>query len=182
MTRTSLDPKPTGTPDDSTATLFPETAAGDLQDDADSIGSAKPSSSSVPWPGSTFIIRSISSGLVITLKGGQIVLAEPGSGGNSHWECVRRKGWYGFRDPGSGRFLGYDDKGRLCCSVERQRGWEYFQVNMTPEGSYVISTTHIVFVGVELWYVGLVKEKGVEKLAKIGDSVSDATLWEFLKV
>ena len=43
---------------------------------------------------------------------------------------------------------------------------------MTPEGSYIISTTYWM----ELWYVGLVKEQGAEKLVKIGSNVSDATL------
>ncbi|KAF2094063.1 hypothetical protein NA57DRAFT_47193 [Rhizodiscina lignyota] len=136
------------------------------------------SSSSVPWPGSTFIIRSISSWQVITLLDGQVVLAPPSSSGSTHWECVETKGWLGFRSPISGKFLGHDTRGKLCCSAERHQGWENFCVRATPEGGYVLLMTHFE----RLRHVGIKIEQGVEKLAKIGDGASDGIVWEFIRV
>jgi hypothetical protein len=175
------DPNPIPDPDNSTeytTTTPPETVAADLLDDYDPFGGPKLSSSSVPWPGSTFIIRSASSGHVITLLDGQIVLAPPGGRGSIHWACVETKGWLGFQNPVSGRFLGHDIKGRLCCSGERHQGWENFCVRMRPEGGYVLLMTHFE----RLWHVGINLEQGVEKLAKIGNGGSDGIVWEFVKV
>lgn len=178
----------------------PETVA-DLLDDLDPLASFK-STSSVPWPGSTFIIRSASSGQVLTLLDGQLVLASPGmfilplskSGGygvgaqltfcctggrgSIHWACVQTKGWLGFRNTVSGRFLGHDSKGKLCCSVDRHRSWENFCVRQTPEGGYVLLMTHFE----RLWHVGSIVDQGREKLAKIGEKMEDAIIWEFVKV
>ena len=95
MVLNRLDPKPISEPDNSTvntATTPPETVATDLLDDHDPFGGAKPSSSSVPWPDFTFIIRSVSSGHVITLRDGQIVLARPGGRGSIYWACMETKG------------------------------------------------------------------------------------------
>lgn len=33
-----------------------------------------------------------------------------------------------------------------------------------------------------LWHVGVRKEHGLEKLAKIGNGASDGIVWEFVKV
>jgi hypothetical protein len=181
MVLNQVDPKPIPDPDNSTiytATTPPETVADDLLDDHDPFGGAKPSSSSVPWPDSTFIIRSVLSGHVITLLDGQIILAQPGGRGCIHWSCVETKGWLGFQNPVSGRFLGHDAKGRLCCSAERHQGWENFCVRMRPKGGYVLLMTHFE----RLWHVGIKVEQGVEKLAKSGNGGSDGIVWEFVKV
>src|SRR2546421_11330502 len=105
---------PTPTPETDTSTAYtantpPETESGDL-DDQDPLGGAHPSSFSVPWPGSTFIIRSVSSGKVLTLLDGQVVLGLLGGRGSIHWECVETSGWLGFRNLVTGKFLGHDGK------------------------------------------------------------------------
>lgn len=164
-----------------TAATPPETVAADLLDDGDPLWDAEPDSSLVPWPGSTFTIRSVSSGRVLTLLDGQIELIQPpllGGRGSIHWACVETKGWLGFRNIVSGKFLGHDSKGRLCCSAEQHRGWEYFCVRMRPEGGCVLLMTH--WDG--LWHVGIKKDQGVEKLAKIENGASNAIVWEFDKV
>ena len=161
-----------------TATTPPETVVADLLNDHDPFGGAKSSSSSVPWPGSTFIIRCVSSGHVITLLDAQIVLARPGGRGSIHWACVETKGWFGFRNPVSGRFLGHDAKGRLLCSAERHQGWENFCVRMRPEGGYVLLMTHFE----RLWHVGIKVEQEVEKLAKVDYEGSDGIVWEFVEI
>lgn len=104
------------------------------------------------------------------------MLAPPGGPGSIRWACVETKGWLGFRDINSGRFLGHDSRGRLQCKAERQQGWENFCVRMTPEGGYLLLMTHFE----RLWHVGIEMEQGVQKLAKIGER--NGTIWEFVSV
>jgi hypothetical protein len=184
MDLNSVEPKPIPQSDDdstiytaNTACTPPETVMDELLDKFDPFSNAQ-SSSSVPWPGSTFIIRSVSSGHVITLLDGEIVLAPLGGRGSFHWACVETKGWLGFRNVVSGRFLGHADNGKLRCSAGRHQSWENFCVRMRPEGGYVLLMTHFE----RLWHVGIKNEKGVERLAKIGDGANDGLVWEFIKV
>ncbi|KAI4201011.1 MAG: hypothetical protein LQ346_002253 [Caloplaca aetnensis] len=155
-----------------------ETVAADLRDDSHHFDGPKSGSFLVPWPGSTFIIRSVSSGEVITLLDGQIILARPGGKGCIYWACVESKGWLGFQNVVSGAFLGHDAKGKLCCSVKRHQGWERFCLRPKPEGGCVLLMTHYS----DLWHVGIVAEQEVEKLAKVGEGGSDGIVWEFVKV
>lgn len=190
MVRNQVAPKPTiytGTTSPETGhdnftiytgTTTPETVAADVQDGQDPLRGAEPSSPLVPWPGLTLIIRSVSSKHVITLLDGQIALTPPDGRGSIYWECVETKGWLGFRNTVSGRFLGHDRQGRLCCHADRHQGWEYFCVRMRPEGGYVLLLQHWE----RLWHVGIKAEQGVEKLAKIGDGASGGIVWEFAKV
>jgi len=183
MVLDQFDPKPIPDPDPDNSTVCmtatpPETAAADLLDDHDPFDAVTPSYSSVPWPGSTFLIRSVSSGHVITLLDGQIVLAPPGGRGSIHWACVETKGWLGFQNPVSGNFLGHNGTGRLCCSAKQHKGWENFCVRMRPKGGYILLMTHFE----RLWQVGIKLEEGVEKLAKIEDGGSDGIIWDFVKV
>lgn len=178
MVLNQVDPKPIRDADHSTlytANTPPDTV--DLLDDLDPLGSVQPHPSSVPWPGSTFIIRSASSGNVLTLLDGQIVLAQHGSRGSIHWECIDNKGWLGFRNTVSGRYLGHDPKGRLHCMADRHQAWENFCVRMRPEGGFILLMTHWE----RLWYVGIKMEGGVERLAKV-DGEENAISWEFTKV
>jgi len=181
MVLNKVDPKPLPDADNSTAYTAntpPETVAADFLDDLDPLGGARSNSSSVPWPGSAFIIRSATSGYVITLLDGQIVLEQQGGRGSTHWACVESKGWLGFQNPVSGKYLGHDARGRLCCSAVRHQGWENFCVRMRPEGGYVLLMTHFE----KLWYVGRKVEQGVERLAKIENMEPDGIVWEFVKV
>jgi len=176
----TVDPKPISDSDASTVytAITPvESIAGDVPEDDNPFGTTKPSPSSVPCAGSTFIIRSASSGKLITLLEGQVVLASPGSRGSVHWACVEIIGWIGFRSPVSGRYLGHDSHGKLCCTADKHSNWEKFCVRMRPEGGYNLLMTH--FDG--LFRMGIKVENGVEKLAKIGHDEIEGMVWEFVK-
>ena len=165
-----------------TANTPPPTTTADFPDDHPS-GSITPHSNLVPWPGSTFIIRSVSSGHVLTLLEGQITLTHPHSSrGSCHWACWENNGWLGFRNTVSGKFLGHDEEGKLRCTVEWHEKWEYFCFRMRPEGGCVLLMTHED----RLWHVGGIKveQDGEEKvkLAKIGDGAAGGMVWEFVKV
>lgn len=184
MALNNVDPKPIQWNDDDndssicTAKTPPTTIAADPQDDHDPLGGAEPHSYLVPYPKSTFIIRSISSGHVITLLNGHIKLTKPGGRGSIHWACVETKGWLGFRNSVSGKFLGHDEQGILRCSAARHLGWEYFCVRMKPQGGCVLLMTEWD----RLWHVGIKVEQDVEKLAKIADGGSGGLAWEFIRV
>jgi len=181
MVLNQVDPNPIQDPDNSTAYTAvtpPETVAADLLDDLDPLGGDKPNSSAVPWPGSTFIIRSAVTGQVITLRDGQIVLDQPGDRGSIRWACVENKGWIGFQNPVSGKFLGHDSQGRLRCEAVRHQGWENFCVRMKPEGGFILLMTHFE----RLWQVGIKVEQSGERLAKIENGETDGIVWEFVKV
>lgn len=149
------------------ATTPPSSVAADIPTSA--------STSSIPCPGSTFIIRSTASGRVLTLLDGQVVLAAPGGRGSIHWVCGETKGWLGFQNLASGKFLGHNLKGRLCCSAGRQQGWENFCARMTLGGGYVLLVTHWG----ELWRVGGYVEQGVEMLDR---TRGEGIVWEFVRV
>lgn len=175
MTITKAQPTAVLDSDDSTvytAATPPETIADNLDRDIDL------STSSIPGPGSTFIIRSVSCGRVITLVDGRIVLTQPGGRGSIHWECMENKGWLGFQNPVSGKFLGHNPHGNLCCSADRHRGWERFHVRQRREGDYVLLMTHFE----DLWPVGIKLGQGAEDLAKINRGASDGIVWEFIEV
>lgn len=171
--------------DDDKSTIYnaaatpPETTFDDF-DDQDPLSTPKISPSSVPWPGTTYIIRSASTGHVLTLEAGNVVLTPPGGRGSIHWACVETKGWMGFKNTVSGRFLGHDPSGKLHCNAAQHQGWENFEVRLRPDGGYVLLMTHFE----RLWYVGFKKYRGLETLAKIGDGADSehAIVWEFVKV
>ena len=104
------------------------------------------------------------------------MLAPPGGRGSIHWVCVETKGWLGFQNLASGRFLGHDKNGRLCCLVGRHQGWENFCARGRPEGGYVLLMTHYE----KLWQVGSCMERGEEKLEKTEGS--DGIVWDFVRV
>ncbi|ETI23664.1 hypothetical protein G647_05466 [Cladophialophora carrionii CBS 160.54] len=190
MVLNQADPDPIPDADNSTtytARTPPVTVCEDVDEaDADvdaKINNIPPSlpPSSVPWPGSTFIIRSIPSGQALTVLDGKVTLAPLGGRGSVHWACVETKGWLGFRNVVTGKFLGHDGKkGRLCCSVGWHRGWESFSPRLRPSGGFVLMMTHFE----RLWPVGVKVEHGVERLAKIEKHAGDAmvSVWEFIKV
>ena len=139
--------------------------------DSDTVNGAKLTTSNVPWPGSTFIIRRALSEDTIM----QVVLTGLDGWGSNYWACEQNKGWLGFRNPVSGKLLGHDGKGRLCCSADRHRDYEKFCVRQNPEGGYTLLMTH----SSDLWRVGTALDGG---LAKIEDSSPNEIIWEFVKV
>lgn len=135
-------------------------------------------STPTPHRGRTFLIRSISSGDVITLSDGKVMLAQP-DGRASHWVCEEANGWLGFRNVVSGKLLGRGLDWGLCCSVTWHKEWERFHVHQQPEGGSVLLMSH--------WFnkirpIGMRRENGTERLAMIEIGESDPIGWEFVEV
>ncbi|KAF2135323.1 uncharacterized protein K452DRAFT_293316 [Aplosporella prunicola CBS 121167] len=155
----------------------PESVAGGFYDDDKYTTKSTPT----PLPGHTYMIRSLASGEVITLKDGNIVLAQP-DGRASHWVCEDEGGWLGFRNGVSGRFLGRDGDWNLSCFATWHKEWEMFRVcARTPRGS-------VLFIQSWYWFklilrpVGMKVENETRKLAMIENGEPDEALWEFVEV
>ncbi|XP_014557167.1 hypothetical protein COCVIDRAFT_97711 [Bipolaris victoriae FI3] len=137
--------------------------------------------SSIPWPGRTFIIRSHDTGQVITFLDGEIILDKPGGFGTFRWRCVERRGWLGFRDPVSARYMGYDSRGWIRCAVDKHNDWEYICVRKRPEGGYVL----LVLVENKLLPMGVCSQETggvVRQRVKIRDWNSEGIVWDFIEV
>lgn len=118
-------------PDDGTVytgTTPPET----IVDDLDALSNADLSHPSAPWPGSTFVIRSASCGRFLTLFDGKIVLSHQDDRSSMRWACSEREGWLGFRNPVSGKYIGYSGDGTLHCSAGRHKANACFAVRPMP--------------------------------------------------
>ncbi|KAF2684098.1 hypothetical protein K458DRAFT_266193, partial [Lentithecium fluviatile CBS 122367] len=141
--------------------------------------------SSVPWPGSTFIIQCASTRKALTFHNGCIELLPITTHAAMRWKCVENGGWIGFQDPASNMFLGYDKDGVLCCQAKKQQEWENFCVRQRPEGGYVLLVTHYDNVLVIAWKVlrpvGMRVVEGRERLGKVWNE-GDEVVWQFVKV
>ncbi|KAL5344726.1 hypothetical protein ACLOAV_010418 [Pseudogymnoascus australis] len=154
-----------------TPTTTSDTFTADLSEDHDQ-------SSGVPSHDSTFIIRSVSSGHVITLLDGQVVLAPPGGRGSIHWACVETKGWFGFRNRISNKFLCHAWNGRLECSATQHDGWRHFSITPVPKGGYIMQM-------LDFWTLRPIvinEENGLQKLGRTGIKLSDGIIWEFVRI
>ena len=174
MTLNQVSPQPISEPDTSTD----YTSTTPTVDDEDIHHTIQAINSSVPWPGSTYIIRAAGSANVLSLLNGNVVLASPGSRGATHWECTESGGWLGFKEPASGKFLGFNFWGKLCCTGTKQLAWENFCARMRPDGGYVLLMTHWE----RLWPVGWREEFGKQILSKVDKAAEDGIVWDFMKV
>ncbi|XP_014553917.1 hypothetical protein COCVIDRAFT_106480 [Bipolaris victoriae FI3] len=134
----------------------------------------------IPRHGCTYILCATSdNGNVLTLLDGSVVLAARGAThGSIYWECVETQGWFGWRNCSSSRFVCHDGNGRLKCTAELGSGWRQFTVTPVPKGGYVLQM-------LDWWTLRPVvvdEERGLRKLGRNGDKLSEGVVWEFIKV
>ncbi|KAH8733068.1 hypothetical protein GQ44DRAFT_766131 [Phaeosphaeriaceae sp. PMI808] len=145
-----------------------------------------PTESSIPWPGSDFIIQHASTGKFLTLRNGQVTLEKADNYGAFRWTCVENKGWLGFRDPSSGRLLGYNEHGDIICSATAHNIWENMCVRQRPKGGYVLLMTHYESFWVAIWKelrpLGANIKNGSTNLRLWGDWSSEDIVWNFIEV
>ena len=140
-----------------------------------------PQSSSIPWPGRTFIIQSHKTGQVITFLDGEVVMDKPGGLGTFKWRCVEEKGWMGFKDPASAQYLGYHEHGLLFCRSPHHRNNEYLCPRMRPEGGCVLLVRHDDHLR-PLGVFANESEDGIGRKVKIMDWSSEEIVWDFIEV
>ncbi|KAF2127574.1 hypothetical protein P153DRAFT_387316 [Dothidotthia symphoricarpi CBS 119687] len=139
-----------------------------------------------PWPGSTYIIRSVSTGKVVAFRKGQIVLSKGDGNAGICWECVDDNGWLGFRDPASYRLLGYGENHEIRCEATEHKIWEHFCVRQKPGGGYLLMMTEYDDWKNAAWQglrpLGIKIDDGLEKLVKVTGWEDKSAVWEFIKV
>ncbi|PTB44196.1 hypothetical protein M441DRAFT_109085, partial [Trichoderma asperellum CBS 433.97] len=126
----------------------------------------------------TFLIRSREEPhLLVTVCSGVLkCLPELNSGGGSFWSCVKKDGWYGFRNTVSGAYLGCDREGKMCAKQPYQSTNEYLTIDWAGNGGYILH----VLENPTSAYIGRrqvsISEDGKSLVAKI----EGGTVWEFI--
>ena len=139
---------------------------------------------SIPWPGFQYIIRSVSTGKVITFRGGKIILGPMSNYSAICWRLEVSLGFLRLRDPASYMYLCYANGEELVCGPE-SLGYEStdFTIRHRPDGKYVILATMDRDTDEpELLPLGIETKNGVERPAILVDWDSDSIGWEFIKI
>lgn len=132
-----------------------------------------------PKAGKQFMIRERQEPhRIIALLFGELVLIDEQSTAQGWlWKCVKKSGWYGFRNVVSGSYLGYKGQSKtLQACMPHHKNNEYFMTERHEDGGYVLLTIH----GEELWQVAISKDGKslVEKKAEEGAG----TAWDFVEI
>jgi hypothetical protein len=119
----------------------------------DSLSLQDDSSDSIPWPGNTYAILDKASGKAISVAtstnmAGQhnwaIFLSEQRIDNfdtNSLWLCVEAKGYFGFFNEETGKYLGYSSsKQRMLVLDEEFNSYQYFIPRRHFNGGYQLLT------------------------------------------
>ncbi|KAL7948061.1 hypothetical protein V8C42DRAFT_316571 [Trichoderma barbatum] len=122
-----------------------------------------------PKAGKTFMIRTRAEPhYILTLEDGELrLLRKPTLGGGSFWHCVKRSGWYSFRNSVAGTYLSHDGQGQLSVMQSHQKLHEYFH----EDGGYILVMKH----GDEMWQVAISGGKWLVEQREEG------TAWEFIE-
>lgn len=135
-------------------------------------------SSWIPSDGCTTFIRSVSCGGFLTLLDGEVVLAPLTGRGGLHWTCVEFKGWFGFRNTTSKKFLCHISGGRLKCTAGEGEKWGHFTITPVAGKGYIMQMCHWWDLG----SVVAVEEHGTKTLGRWGEKLADGVVWEFIEV
>ncbi|KAK5629847.1 hypothetical protein RRF57_005562 [Xylaria bambusicola] len=124
----------------------------------------------LPSPGKTYFIRHHESGKFLYVKLGFLMVGELDPQSGRYWTCLQEDGWLGFRETGSGSYIGWNQ-------------WhEGFQMSETM-GNFVVTPKENkgCYLQAVLWpklvYVGIRGESLVQEA-----SSDEAVLWRFMEV
>ncbi|KAL7909533.1 hypothetical protein GGI35DRAFT_479798 [Trichoderma velutinum] len=130
-----------------------------------------------PKAGKQFMIRERQEPhRIIALLFGDLILHDGQSPATGWlWKCVKKSGWYGFRNVVSGSYLGHNGQSKIQAVMPHHKSHEYFMAERHEDGGYVLLTRH----GEELWQVVISKDGKslVEKKAEEGTG----TAWDFVE-
>lgn len=128
----------------------------------------------VPGPDEIFVIRNRENGMAIALVDGQLQLCEGVTApGGSHWRCVEKEGWLGFRNCVSGTYIGHDGEKKFIAKVSHHYPHEYFCVRPHPQkGGYELLMRH----GNELWRMNVGSDG-----KSLVETKHDGATWDFFK-
>ncbi|KAI0512495.1 hypothetical protein F5B22DRAFT_648601 [Xylaria bambusicola] len=122
----------------------------------------------LPSPGKTYFIRHQESGKFLHLKLGVLRVGESDPQSGRYWTCIQAAGWLGFRETGSGKYLG-----TYSARVAAVDGMCKFVV--MPKGNQGCYLQPVEWP--MLMYLGFDNDHHPIKQA----SSDDAALWEFVE-
>ncbi|KAI0404283.1 hypothetical protein F4802DRAFT_248941 [Xylaria palmicola] len=129
----------------------------------------------VPWHGQMYMIRHRSSGDVLTLINGGVELRNPSTtDGCWRWLCVEHRGWLGFRNVASRKYLGRDNKGGYCARAGEMRMWESFTLRPHPKGGCQLLATG-------WWDLKRAAVAGGGRTLAEVESAEEGALWDFIE-
>lgn len=137
-------------------------------------------SDDIPWPGSTYIIRSYHKHHILTLSNDTLQLKEEVVDGvDWQWKCVQKDGWLGFKNTATSTYLGHNNGGGFIATARSHQGWEQFCARRCPDGGYLLLNIHWW----KLWKMDT-GESGTLKQTEMGEQAKceDGSLWEFVKL
>ncbi|RFU78027.1 hypothetical protein TARUN_4183 [Trichoderma arundinaceum] len=109
---------------------------------------------------------------IMALENGELkILSDPFAGGGWLWNCVKKAGWYGFRNTVSGTYLGHNGQQKIVAIAPHHKSHEYFMAERHEEGGYILLMRH----GDELLQVAVSKD---------GNSLveqKEGTAWDFIE-
>ncbi|KAK8013575.1 dynamin family [Apiospora marii] len=102
-----------------------------------------------PWPGNAYMIIEKDTGRALTLRNGELLLAELGSGSqkvaqtmHNTWLCCEHNNYWGFQNKATGRYLGHDGGSSMRVDAVRIQAWEMFVARPVPGGGYQLLMPH----------------------------------------
>lgn len=126
-----------------------------------------------PQAGDTFIIIDQAHGRAIAVIEGELRLeANACQAGNRHWLCVEKDGWLGFRNTGSGRYLGHNIWWNFVAEGTQHRGWEFFHARR-HDGGYLLLVPYFF----KLFQIAIGEDDN-----SLAARDNGGTVWEFIKV
>ncbi|KAL7950525.1 hypothetical protein V8C42DRAFT_306782 [Trichoderma barbatum] len=115
---------------------------------------------------------------MIALLSGQVRLMDPKYmtyGVGWQWICVKKNGWYVFRNTASGTCLGHNGQNKIYAVDKPWKTSQFFMVERHNDGGYIPLMRH----GEELWQIA-VSEDGTS-LVELAPDKGTGTAWEFIE-
>ncbi|KAH6611027.1 hypothetical protein Trco_001047 [Trichoderma cornu-damae] len=109
---------------------------------------------------------------VVALENGELkIVNDPSVGGGWLWQCVKKSGWYGFRNTASGTYLGHNGQQKIVAVAPHHKAHEFFMAERHEEGGYVLLMRH----NDELLQVAISRDGRSLMEQKVGTS------WDFIE-
>ncbi|KAI1158284.1 hypothetical protein F5B18DRAFT_101354 [Nemania serpens] len=161
---------------DSTAAYTPTHTTEQDISPLDELQSPRASLASAPTPGRTYMIRHLGLGKTVSVKGGHLSLEHYDPHAGCYWNCVENRGWLGFSETVSGKYLGRNEKRAFSATVNAHSLWGSFVVTGHENGGYYLrwldGLTLLRWVGVG----------GDGQTLIYSASSAKAAIWEFVEV
>jgi hypothetical protein len=134
-----------------------------------------------PCEGRIYIIRDSKTGLVLAVGEGKLHLFSRCNedDGRIHWRCIRNQdGWYGFKNMGSGTFIGHNNHGQFTAQATQHADWEQFHVDHDEDGGYALVVKRADWF--RFWLEPMVIDNNAQLV--LTGARARGTAWHFIRI